>query len=91
MLAAAGEIAEARAVATLAAPCDPTHVTGLFKDRLDEIAAKGEVEATLAGRRFRISRAFVDDLAEHKLLARVADLRKALLIFHSPTDEVVGI
>jgi uncharacterized OsmC-like protein/fermentation-respiration switch protein FrsA (DUF1100 family) len=91
VLAAAGEIAEARAVATIAAPRDPTHVTGLFKDRLDEIAAKGEVEATLAGRQFRISRAFVDDLAEHKLLARIADLRKALLIFHSPTDEIVGI
>ena len=26
-----------------------------------------------------------------KLLERVANLRKALLIFHSPTDEVVGI
>jgi len=91
VLAAAAEVAEARAVVTIAAPCDPTHVTGVFKDRLDEIAAKGEVEATLAGRQFRISRAFVDDLAEHKLLARIADLRKALLIFHSPTDEVVGI
>jgi uncharacterized OsmC-like protein/alpha-beta hydrolase superfamily lysophospholipase len=91
VLAAAAEVAEARAVVTIAAPCDPTHVTGLFKDRLDELAAKGEVEATLAGRRFRISRAFVDDLAEHKLLPRIADLRKALLIFHSPTDEVVGI
>src|SRR6266566_3446253 len=74
-----------------AAPCDPTHVAGLFKDRLDDIANTGEVEATLAGRRFHISRAFVDDLAEHKLLARIADLRKALLVFHSPTDEVVGI
>jgi uncharacterized OsmC-like protein/alpha-beta hydrolase superfamily lysophospholipase len=91
VLAAAAEVAEARAVVTIAAPCDPTHVTGLSKDRLDELAAKGEVEATLAGRRFRISRAFVDDLAEHKLLPRIADLRKALLIFHSPTDEVVGI
>jgi uncharacterized OsmC-like protein/alpha-beta hydrolase superfamily lysophospholipase len=91
VLAAAAEVAEARAVVTIAAPCDPTHVTGLFKDRLDEIAAKGEIEATLAGRQFRISRAFVDDLAEHKLLPRIADLRKALLIFHSPTDEVVGI
>src|SRR5947208_14611044 len=91
VLAAAGEIAEARAVATIAAPCDPTHVTGLFKDRLDELAATGEVEATPAARRFHISRAFVNDLAEHKLLARIADLRKALLVFHSPTDEVVGI
>ena len=33
----------------------------------------------------------MNDLAEHKLLARIADLRKALLVFHSPTDEVVGI
>src|SRR5215467_11559275 len=91
VLAAAAEVAEARAVVTIAAPCDPAHVTGLFKDRLDQIGAKGEVEATLAGRQFRISRGFVDDLAEHKLLDRIANLRKALLIFHSPTDEIVGI
>jgi uncharacterized OsmC-like protein/fermentation-respiration switch protein FrsA (DUF1100 family) len=91
VLAAAAEVPETRAVVTIAAPCDPTHVTGLFKDRLEEIATKGEVEATLAGRQFRISRAFVDDLAEHKLLERIANLRKALLLFHSPTDEIVGI
>ena len=91
VLAAAAEVAEAHAVVTIAAPCDPTHVTGLFKDRLEEIAAKGEIEATLAGRQFRISRAFVDDLAEQKLMQRIADLRKALLIFHSPTDEIVAI
>ena len=91
VLAAAAEVAEARAVVTIAAPCDPTHVTGLFKDRLEEIAAKGEVQATLAGRQFRISRDFVDDLAEHKLMQHIANLRKALLIFHSPTDEIVAI
>src|SRR5262252_10374389 len=91
VLAAAAEVAEARAVVTIAAPSDPVHVTGLFKDRLDEVAAKGEIEATLAGRQFRISRGFVDDLAEHKLVDRIANLRKALLIFHSPPDEIVGI
>src|SRR5262249_25765050 len=32
VLAAAAEVAEARAVVTIAAPCDPAHVTGLFKD-----------------------------------------------------------
>ena len=91
VLAAAAEVAEARAVVTIAAPCDPTHVTGLFKDRLEEIAAEGEVQATLAGRQFRISRGFIDDLAEHKLMERIANLRKALLIFHSPTDEIVAL
>jgi uncharacterized OsmC-like protein/pimeloyl-ACP methyl ester carboxylesterase len=91
VFAAAANVPEARAVVTIAAPSDPSHVTGLFKDRLEEIGAKGEVEVNLAGRPFRISRGFVEDLAQHKLLDRVAQLRKALLIFHSPTDEVVGI
>jgi uncharacterized OsmC-like protein/fermentation-respiration switch protein FrsA (DUF1100 family) len=91
VLAAAGEIPEARAVVTIGAPSDPAHVTGLFKDRLEEIGAKGEVDVTLAGRSFRISRSFVEDLAEHKLIEKIGDLRKALLIFHAPTDETVGI
>src|SRR5215470_6170975 len=91
VLAAAGEVPEARAAVTIAAPCDPDHVTGLFKERLDEIGAKGEVEVQLGGKQFRISRAFVDDLAEQKLAERIANLHKALLIFHSPTDEIVGI
>jgi uncharacterized OsmC-like protein/alpha-beta hydrolase superfamily lysophospholipase len=91
VLAAAGEIAEARAVATIAAPADPHHVTGLFKERIDEIRAHGEVEVTLAGRPFRVRREFLDDVAEQRLLDRVASLRKALLIFHAPTDQIVGI
>jgi len=84
-------VPEARAVATIAAPSDPAHVTGLLKDHVDAIHREGEVEVTLAGRPFRIRREFLADVAEQKLTARIADLRKALLIFHSPTDEVVGI
>jgi uncharacterized OsmC-like protein/alpha-beta hydrolase superfamily lysophospholipase len=91
VLAAASDVPEARTVVTINAPSDPAHVTGLFKDRLDEISAKGEVEVTLANRQFRISRGFLEDLAQHKLLERIASLRKALLIFHSPTDEIVSI
>src|SRR3982750_1518005 len=64
VLAAAGEIAEARAVVTIAAPADPHHVTGLFKDRIEEIRAQGEVEVSLAGRPFRVRREFLDDVAE---------------------------
>src|SRR5262245_42549340 len=54
VLAAASEVPEARAVVTIAAPSDPAHVTGLFRDRLDEIGERGEVDVTLAGRPFRI-------------------------------------
>jgi putative redox protein len=91
VLAAAGEVPEARAVVTIAAPCDPGHVTGLFKDKLDDIARHGEIEVALAGRPFRIRRSFIDDVAEQKLKDKIAGLRKALLVFHSPTDDIVGI
>lgn len=91
ILAAAAQIPEARAVVTIAAPSDPSHVTHLFADRLDDIRTKGEVEVQLAGRLFRIKREFLDDVADHNLAAHIARLRKPLLILQSPTDDTVGI
>ncbi|WP_439922539.1 bifunctional alpha/beta hydrolase/OsmC family protein [Nitrobacter sp. JJSN] len=91
ILAAAGQIPEARAVVTIAAPSDPAHVTHLFADRIADIRAQGAVEVSLAGRPFHIKREFLDDIAEHNLMGQVAELRKALLILHSPTDDTVGI
>jgi uncharacterized OsmC-like protein/pimeloyl-ACP methyl ester carboxylesterase len=91
ILAAAGQIPEAKAVVTIAAPSDPAHVTGLFKDRIEDIRKHGEVEVSLAGRPFRIKREFLDDVAEQGLTAQIAKLHKALLVMHSPTDDTVGI
>ncbi len=91
VLAAAAEVPEARAVVTIAAPSDPAHVTGLIKGRIAEIRARGEGEVVLAGRVFRIRREFLDDVAEQRLTERIARLRKALLVCHAPTDEIVGI
>src|SRR6266446_7549612 len=36
ILSAAGQIPDARAVVTIAAPSDPAHVTGLFKDSIED-------------------------------------------------------
>jgi uncharacterized OsmC-like protein/fermentation-respiration switch protein FrsA (DUF1100 family) len=91
ILAAAGHIPEAKAVVTIAAPSDPAHVTHLFKEQIEEIRDHGEVEVSLAGRLFRIKREFLDDIAEQGLLDKVAKLHKALLIMHSPADDIVGI
>jgi uncharacterized OsmC-like protein/pimeloyl-ACP methyl ester carboxylesterase len=91
ILAAAGQIPEARAVVTIAAPSDPAHVTGLFADSVEDIRKNGESEVSLAGRPFRIKREFLDDIAEHGLMAHVAKLHKALLVMHAPTDDTVGI
>src|SRR4051812_7255488 len=91
VLAAAGQIPEAKAVVTIAAPSDPGHVTGLFADRIDDIRQHGKVEVSLAGRPFQIKREFLDDIAEQHLMDDVAKLHKALLIMHSPTDDTVAI
>src|SRR3984957_21234652 len=89
--AAAGQIPDARAIVTIAAPSDPAHVTGLFADRIEDIRTQGKVEVSLAGRPFHITRKFLDDIAEHGLMTHVAKLHKALLVMHSPTDDTVGI
>ena len=91
VLAAAQHCPEAKAVVTIAAPADPAHVTGLFKEHVPDIHAKGEVEVALAGRPFRIRKEFLDDVAERKLHDCLANLRKALLVLHAPTDDLVGI
>jgi len=91
VLAAAGQIPEAKAVITIAAPSDPAHVTHFFKDKVEDIRSQGKGEVSLAGRSFSISSEFLDDIAEHNLMAQVAKLHKALLVMHSPTDDTVGI
>ncbi|MGA7809620.1 alpha/beta fold hydrolase [Bradyrhizobium sp.] len=91
ILAAAGQIAEAKAVVTIAAPSDPAHVTDLFKDQVDDIRKLGRVEVSLAGRPFHITREFLEDITEHRLMARVTTLRKALLVMHAPSDDTVSI
>ena len=91
ILAAAGRIPDAKAVVTIAAPSDPAHVTHLFRDRIEDIRSQGKVEVQLAGRAFHIKREFLDDIAEHGLMAHVAKLHKALLVMHSPIDDTVGI
>lgn len=91
VLAAASDIPEARAVVTIGAPSDPTHIVGLFGDRVEQIATSGEADVQLAGRWFRIKRQFLADAAEHKLIDKLAHLRKALLIMHSPRDTTVDI
>ncbi|MFQ5755269.1 MAG: alpha/beta fold hydrolase [Acidiferrobacterales bacterium] len=91
VLAAAGKIAEAKAVVVIGAPADPEHVSHLFRTKLDEIEAQGEATVNLAGRSFRIKKQFLDDISGQNLHTQIARMKKALLIFHSPHDEIVDI
>ncbi len=91
VLAAAAEVPEARAVATIGAPAEPAHVARHLAAARPEIEAKGVAEVTIAGRSFHIRKAFLDDIEGTRLRAKIAGLRKALLVFHAPRDEIVGI
>lgn len=91
VLAAVHRIPEAKAVVTLAAPFDPAHVVGLFGEKVANIGDKEEVEVTLAGRPFKVRRSFLEDVNQQNLGEHIGRLHKALLVFHSPTDDTVGI
>ena len=90
-LAAAHCIPEVRAVATIGAPADPLNVDGLLGESRAEIENSGEAEVTLAGRKFRVRRSLLTDLATQPQAERIAALGTALLVLHSPTDECVGV
>jgi uncharacterized OsmC-like protein/fermentation-respiration switch protein FrsA (DUF1100 family) len=90
VLAAASEVPECAAVATIGSPFDPAHVLQQIPCK-DEILREGEAEIDLAGRRFRIKRQLVEDLTAQKMEAIIGGLRKALLVMHSPRDTIVDI
>jgi putative redox protein len=91
VLAAAARIPEAAAVATIGAPFEPAHVRRLLAGALSDVERTGEAEVELAGRRFRIRRQFLEDLERHASQKAIAQLGKALLVFHSPRDAIVDI
>ncbi len=88
---AADAIASVKAVATVGAPSNPAHVEHLFKSNLQEIEANGKAVVNLSGRDFTIKKQFIEDLRTKSMLQTMAQLRKPLLIMHSPQDTTVGI
>jgi hypothetical protein len=84
---AAAEVPEARAVVTIAAPADPAHAIGLFKDRIPKINARGEAEVVLAGRSF---------CPVHRTLTSEVEIRTKLtaclnsFVFPAPADRLAS-
>ncbi|AXT54258.1 OsmC family protein [Aquimarina sp. MMG015] len=88
---AAAKIDSIKAVATIGAPSDPTHVQHLLRSGLEEIETNGKAIVNLSGRDFTIKKQFLDDLETKSLPAVAKNLDKALLVMHSPQDTTVGI
>ena len=80
-----------KAVATIGAPYDPTHVTHHFVDALPKIAQNGSAEVTLGGRHFTIGKSFIEDTGNGVLGDVLPALGAALLVMHAPRDAVVSV
>ena len=91
VLAAAPQIPEARAVATIGAPFEPAHVAKMFAGSKTQLETEGAATVNIGGRPFRMKQQFVDDLQRQDPARTVGTLGKALLIFHSPRDAIVDI
>jgi putative redox protein len=91
VLMAAAQLKYIKAIATIGAPADPTHVTHLFQNSIEQIESTGKAEVSLGGRPFTIKKQFVNDLAEYEKSGVIKELRRPLLIMHSPQDDVVDI
>jgi putative redox protein len=91
VLQAASRIDSTQAVSTVGAPFDPKHVARHFEDSIETIEQQGEARVTLSGRTFTVTKQFVDDLAATRMEETIGALDRALMVFHSPVDQIVGI
>jgi uncharacterized OsmC-like protein/pimeloyl-ACP methyl ester carboxylesterase len=91
VLKAAPMMDSIRAVVTIGAPFDPSHVTHNFADALPQIIDQGVAEVSLGGRLFRIGKGFVEDISQAALTTAIGKLGAALLVLHAPRDETVGV
>lgn len=91
VLAAAHRIPESVAVATIGAPADPEHVLQLLGSSVDEIEQRGRAEVSIGGRSFTIAKSFLDQFSSHDQAEAIQKLDRALMIFHAPLDDIVGI
>jgi len=91
-LAAAGDMPGIKAIATIAAPAEVSHILRLVDpESLRRIETDGQAEVLLAGRPFTIGNKFVADARQQDLPRRIAALHRPLLILHAPRDALVGI
>lgn len=91
VLFAAKALKSVKGVTTIAAPSTTAHVQHLIKNNVEEIEKTGEAKVNIGGRSFTIKKQFLEDIEKHDLKPYLADLKKSLLIMHSPQDNIVSI
>lgn len=91
VIAAALELPDVRAVASIGAPSEPGHVEHHYDALVDRILVDGEAPFLIGGKALTLRRHFIEDVRGVDLDAQIGALRRPLLVMHSPTDDTVGI
>ena len=91
VIAAARRSPGVRAVVTVGAPFDPTHVERQYDAVIEQVYAEGSGQWMVGGKTLTLKKAFVEDVRATELLDKIKGLKLPLLILHSPTDNTVGI
>ncbi len=91
VIAAGSQIPEVKGIVTIGAPSDPSHISHLFKSKLEKIETEGEATVLLAGREFQVKKQFLEDLDNQSVLKSLSDSRANLLVMHAPGDQTVSI
>lgn len=90
VLAMAAQLPKVKAVVTIGAPYEASHVIHNFDAHLDSIEQNGSAKVSLGTREFTIKKQFLDDL-RNQTTDHIKQLDKALLVLHSPIDLTVDI
>ena len=88
---AAAKVESIKAVVTIGTPSEPEHVKHLIESGIEEIEATGKALIDIGGRKYTIKKHFLDDLKSKNMFQVLKDMKKALMVMHSPQDRVVEI
>ncbi len=91
VLGVADRVDSAVAVCTIGAPSKARHVEHLFVDAKEQIEADGCARVRIGLREFPVRRQLLEDLEKYASTDHIRRLRKALLVMHSPVDDVVPV
>jgi putative redox protein len=91
VLRSARAVTSAKAVVTIASPADPNHLGNNLRRARDEAKKSGEAQVSIGGRTYTLKKQFFDDLDATRIKRDIFDLKKALLVLHSPDDTTVDI
>ena len=82
--------ANLKALITLAAPSDTTHLATLLTRFDPNIELTGSGQVTIGGTDWDIDQQMLDDFRRHDLPHMITQIKAATLLFHSPSDATVS-